>query len=309
VSQIEIGRRPDFLIVGAPKAGTTSLNDYLAAHPQIFMAPKELHFFGAEWDRWTAAQYAEFFKEAREDQIAGETSVRYFASPSAAESIHAQVPHAKIVVMLRHPVEAIVSMHRDLVFLGHETLDLRQALEADEQRRAHTTAGWSNPLIYRDQVSYVTHLSRYFRLFGAANVHVVLFDDVRHDPRQAFNRVLTFLGLSPVAGFEPQTLNRAKEVRSVFVRSLILNGPRLTRHIARHVVPARLRLAMWRRAMLLNSRPASRPVTDAELLKELAAEQKPMVAELSALLGTDLSSWAEPPSYGNVRQRASGEGT
>ena len=287
-------RGPDFYIVGAPKSGTTSLNDFLAVQPGVFMGPKELHFHGDEWNRWSEAQYLAFFAPASEDQLVGEASVRYFASRSAAKSIHEFNADARIIVMLRRPAETIVSMHQDLVFLGLEPLqDLRDALADEDQRRLATPAGWSNPLLYLDQVRYADHLRRYFDLFGRDRVQVVLLDDVRADAAGTFGAVLRFLSLPPSA-VQPVHRNAAKVVRSRTVRDFVVNRPRWAGRAARALLPDRWRIAMWRRVMLLNSR-SKRSTVDEELMRSLASSLSGEVEALSELLERDLSSWRDAP--------------
>jgi hypothetical protein len=199
-------------------------------------------------------------------------------------------------VMLRHPVETIVSMHRDLVFLGTEPIaDLGAALEAEPARRQSTPPGLSSSLLYREQVSYSTHLRRYLDLFGEDRVHVVMFDDLRADTAAAFRDVLLFLGVSADDAPLASASNAAKEVRSASLRRLILNRPRWVSRAAR-IFPDTWRLGVWRRLMLWNSRPATVGRAAPELLEALADEMRDSVQDLSELLRRDLSAWMRAPT-------------
>jgi hypothetical protein len=292
--------RPSFFLVGAPKAGTTSLYDYLASHPRIFLPPKELHFFGDEWSRWTEREYLSFFPARGRYERVGEASVRYFASASAARGIRDFEPSAQIIVLLRHPVEAVVSMHRDQVFLGQEPcLDLREALAKEAERRRATPAGQSNPLLYREQVNYAGHLRRWVDLFGWDRIYVGLFDDIRKDMQTEFRRVLRFLGLDEVSAPTPRRANPAKEVRSPRFRRLILHHPAWVTAVARRAIPAPVRVRMWRRLMLLNSRPTPSSHADHQLLVTLTEELVDQVNELRSLLGRELPGWTSPPTNGH----------
>src|SRR5258706_10449866 len=110
----EIINNPDFFIVGAPKCGTTAMNDYLGQHPDIYMAPKELHYFGADLkikDKISESAYLQYFKNAGNKKILGEASVWYLFSGTAAKEIKNFSPDAKILIMLRNPVEVVYSLH------------------------------------------------------------------------------------------------------------------------------------------------------------------------------------------------------
>ena len=102
--------KPNFLIVGAPKCGTTALWRYLNAHPDIFMSPrKDMHFFGSDLDftkrsRFTQKEYEQFFEHATQKAI-GEASVWYLYSQKAAQEIAAYRPDMKIIIMVRDPIQ------------------------------------------------------------------------------------------------------------------------------------------------------------------------------------------------------------
>src|SRR5438034_3527344 len=113
---------PGFFIVGAPKCGTTAMNDYLAGHPDIFMAKKEIHYFGSDLEikqkKLSGEEYLDFFKEGEHKYIVGESSVWYLYSKNAAAEIKAFSPGAKIIIMLRNPVDMLPSLHSQHIFDG-----------------------------------------------------------------------------------------------------------------------------------------------------------------------------------------------
>ena len=122
-------RWPDFYIVGAPKAGTTSLYEYLAGHPGIFLPQrKELRYFGADLahrrrHQLSEAEFLDHYAGAAPERLWGNAYVWYLYSPSAAAEIHAVRPDARIVVMLRDPVRALYALHSEFVFDGNEDID------------------------------------------------------------------------------------------------------------------------------------------------------------------------------------------
>src|SRR5665647_751711 len=112
-------KRPDFFIVGAPKCGTTAMNNYLAQHPDVFMAQKEIHYFGSDLKmrvKVSESEYLNYFQNAEEKKLIGEASVWYLFSEKAAAEIKAFSPQAKIIIMLRDPIDVLHSLHSQHLF-------------------------------------------------------------------------------------------------------------------------------------------------------------------------------------------------
>src|SRR5271170_7433051 len=136
-------KRPDCFLVGAPKCGTTAMADYLAAHPDVFMAKKEMHVFGrdlhfgAHFYRRDLAAYEQEFSQRATQRVAGEASVWYLLSTQAASELKAFNPDARIVIMLREPVEVLYSLYYQFLCDGNEHLPtFEEALVAEDDRAA-----------------------------------------------------------------------------------------------------------------------------------------------------------------------------
>ena len=204
------GRRlPDFFIVGQPKSGTTALFHMLRRHPQIFMPEnKEPWFFAAELHERTPPrpagtpatleEYAALFAEAAPGQRAGEATILYLWSHTAADAIAEVVPGARIVAILREPASLLRSLHLQFLETYIETEpDLRTALALEPARREgrnlprHTY--WPAALPYSEHVRYVEQLRRYERHFGREHMLVLIYDDYRRDNAAAARSVLRFL--------------------------------------------------------------------------------------------------------------------
>ena len=123
-----MARRPDFFILGAPKCGTTALSEYLRRHERVFVSqPKEPHYFCSDFDYYYAPghrseqHYLRLFAEAGEQHLAvGEASVWYLYSATAAREIMAFDPAARMIVMVRDPVELVPSLHSQLLYMLDE---------------------------------------------------------------------------------------------------------------------------------------------------------------------------------------------
>src|SRR5262245_29668254 len=128
-------RKPDFFIVGAPKCGTTAIFEYLAPHPEVFLAPKEPHFFGSDIRsirQVNEAEYLKLFGSAENELRLGDASVFYFYSNVAPQEIREFSPDARIIISLRNPVDMVYSLHSQLVFsLEDEIEDFETALRAE----------------------------------------------------------------------------------------------------------------------------------------------------------------------------------
>ena len=202
--------RPNFFIVGAPKCGTTSLHEYLQRHPEIFMPFfKEPHFFGSDLEgsrfrqfRAKPERYLKLFRDARGEKRIGESSPWYLTSERAAAEIQAYDPAAKIIIMLRNPIDMMYSMWSQFRYSGNEQIETFEealAAEADRQagRRIRRVAHCVTGLRYREMTRFARQVPRYFERFGRENVKIIIFDDFRSDTPAVFRDVLAFLEVDP----------------------------------------------------------------------------------------------------------------
>jgi hypothetical protein len=297
----EVGRVPEFFIVGAPRSGTTYMFESLGRHPDVFVPPnKEPNHFCTDLDSGSFLdsvsfmrdrnEYRRLFADAGAGQLAGEASTWYLYSRDAARNIAEVRPDAKIVIMLRDPVEMMYSLHGRRRFGGTEELPFPDALEAEEDRRR----GRRLPrrprnvkgLLYRDVARYAEQVERYVEQFGWQQVHVIIFDDFRADPLAAFLALLEFLGLAPVPLGPTSIVNASTRRRSELVQRAILT-PWVIR-LGRHLVPPALRPRVGPLMDRLNAAPEPRAPLDPDLRKTLVDELRPDVRRLGALLGRDL---------------------
>lgn len=239
--------RPNFFIVGAPKCGTTAMNDFLAQHPDIFIPEtKEVHFFGRDLHFSKGAlrdpeAYAALFEGATQP-LRGEASVWYLFSKTAAEEIHTYNPDAKIIIMLRHPADMLYSQHSQFLFNGNEDIeDFAAALAAESDRKAGRrvpkSAHLPEGLLYSETVRYAEQVARYFARFGRERVHVILYDDFRTDLPGTYRQTLQFLGVrddfTPAFG----VVNPNKRARSKLLREFVQAPPESVKRLSRLLFP------------------------------------------------------------------------
>lgn len=299
--------RPDFFFVGAPKCGTSLMDNLLKRHPDLFLPLKEQHYFGSDLDFNTPERslraYLAAFEPARPGTRAGENSTWYLYSRVAAAEIKAFCPDARIVIMLREPVSLMRSLHAHMFYTGNEDIeDFEAALAAEEDRRlGRRVPRYSFPrggLLYRDVARYHDQVARYLDLFGRDQVHVILADDLRKDVPGVLRETLRFLGVRETwPGMEEamkttrRSRNEGKRARSrSVVRFLKRPGNNaILRDLVEEPFPGYRRLL--RALRRLNIRFEQRPPLDRALDARLRAELAPDVNALEALIGRDLSAW------------------
>ena len=284
------------------------MDHYLAVHPEIFMARKEMHHFGADlrfspqFYRRDQTAYLAEFDAANGHACAGEASVWYLFSGQAAAEIKAFNPDARVIIMLRNPVEMIHSLYYQFKFDGNEHLStFAEAIAAQNDRRAGRRLGrqhyFAQGLVYHDIVRFTRQVERYFHAFGRDRVHVIIYDDFAADPDAVYQRTLEFLEVTsmPIKN-GARVINGNKHVKNPVLRA-VLNDPSLRRTLLaiRPWLPQPIFTALGKveaRLRKLNTAPAARQPLAPELRLRLDQEFAPEVERLSALLGRDLTGWS-----------------
>lgn len=296
-------RKPNFFIVGAPKCGTTAMYQYLRQHPEIYMARKELNYFGGAerttYPKGRLEDYLRTFGGATDEKWVGEASVFYLFSRVAAANIKEFCPYARVIVMLRNPVDMLPSLHSQLLYNGDEDIDdfeialsLQSARKNGQHipRHCHTYYG----LQYYEVAAYTSQLERYYTAFGRDNVHVIIYDEFASDTPKSYRNVLDFLGVDNAyipSSFE--VVNPNKSIRVPWLRTALYvyrDSPSIRRPVQLLMPPVvRHPLRDLVRHAYTNHTPRSQ--ISPELRRHLQQHFLPEVERLSALLGRDLTGW------------------
>jgi hypothetical protein len=305
---------PNFFIVGAPKSGTTSLSRYLGQHPDVLMAdPKEPFHFGRDlqskptWHIRDIERYLSLFETANSKRRIGEATVWYMYSKQAAHEICQFCPDAKIIMMLRNPVDTIYSLHSHYLSNGNEDIrDFATAVSLDLYRsrgdRLPKAAHFPQGLIYREVVNYPHQIRRYLRYFSSQNILVIIFEDFAKHPEVTYQTCLSFLDVDP--GFTPDfsVHNSGKVVRSILLTRFLNHPPRLAR-----IVPSSIYAAADWRLRRWNTRAGKRSPMSPALRCQLSAEFLPMIEDTENLINRDLEVWKVAPEIrGRSRPNARG---
>lgn len=279
---------PNLFIVGAAKAGTTSLYRYLGRHPDIFMSPvKEPHFFSQiEPDPKLASffpvvkdgnAYLALFARGRDKPVRGEASTSYLSHPDVALSIKAVSPDARIVIMLRDPISRAYSNYWNNVREGFETRTFEQAIAEEREGDA---GRWGVSSLYIDCGVYADRTARYLDVFGE-HVLVLFFEEFVEETREHLTRTLAFIGVEPstLDGIDLDTHNAFALPKNAVGARILRSST--ARSAARRLLPRSARA--YGRSMLV--RPAEKPQMDAETRRDLHLIYRPDVEELTRLIG------------------------
>ena len=188
---------PTFLVIGAMKAGTTSLYHYLAAHPDVYMATvKELDFFveAANWDRGTD-WYRKQFDDARGATAIGEASTaytKYPVVPGVPERIAGVIPDCRLIYVLRDPIDRIRSHYQHRVAIGTERAPLEEAVIEDP--------------VYLASSRYAAQIERYLERFPREQLLLITSEHLRSDRAETMRRVFRFVGVDE--GIVPTTMDQ-----------------------------------------------------------------------------------------------------
>jgi len=302
------GRKPDFIIVGAAKSGTTSVHEYLNEHPGVFMSsPKETDFFahqasdgrerftwgGVQWDPAaridTAEKYTALFAMARQGQICGEASPSYLFNARVPGLVRDWNPSTRIVMLLRDPAERAWSDFLHNLRDGTEPLPPERFMDAFHDGARRVEAGWIEHADYEIKGRYGSQLEQWLRFFPREQVGVFFYDDLRSDPRAFMAALLAFIGAD--ASFVPdvtQRYNITGVPKRRWLHRFIVHANPLKR-LLRALVPKHLRRRLRLRVMQMNL-DAPPPLPD-DVRRQLAAHYLAETAKLEVLTGRDLSAW------------------
>lgn len=293
---------PNFLIIGAAKSGTTALYHYLRQHPEVYMCPqKETNFFayGEQKIRFagprdandsdfiitTLESYKDQFKAASNETAVGEASPWYLYSTNAAANIERRLPNAKLIAVLRNPVDRAFSSYLHVYKDGRESLSFEEGLLAEEDRIAR---GWEPVWHYRHAGLYAEQVARFLDLFSRHQVRFYLYDDFLESPGSILRDIYQFLEVDVDFVADTSVRPNASGVpRNQLLGRLLLQPNRL-KGMVKPLIPTWLRYELSQR---LNQRLLEKPPLSEETSRWLMSSFKNDILALEDLIGRDLSRW------------------
>jgi hypothetical protein len=297
---------PQFLIIGAARSGTTALYQYLAEHPGLFLTePKEPHYFAlagttpaftGPGDRQTINRlavpdreaYLRLYQEARPDQVRGEASVSTLYYPDAVTRAREMVPDARLVCVLRDPVDRAFSAYGFMRTRGWEPCDTFEGALADEERRI--AEGWHHIWHYTAMSRYGEQVRHVLKVFPREQLLLLRHEDLTADPAGTVGRVYDHLGVDRVPVTVAPDPHRSGEPRSRFLGRVISTHHPLKKLLS-PVVPTSLRRRLRRQIVARN---VVRTRYRDETRRELVTAFGPDLDLLERLTGLDVAAWRDP---------------
>ncbi|MGL4596490.1 MAG: sulfotransferase family protein [Bacteroidia bacterium] len=284
------------MIVGAQKAGTTSLKHYLGEHPQVHThQQKEFSFFSdqQEFEQGFAVAERKYFIQNTSNQVRIAKNAQLYALPQGLKRLHQHNPDCKIVLILRNPVERAYSsylMERNYGSLAcsfEEIVALRHTpTPIEEDWRFEIVLGMSH---------YAKHLEQIWTLFPKSQTRVLLFEDLYKQPEIACSNLFEWMQIDP--NFCPQTdrrYNETKQVKSNTYSRIIkkvLNNQNPLKKFARTILPTQTEHKVGELLHNVNKSKHKHPELNKQTRNDLIAYFRPYNDQLSQLLNRDLSAW------------------
>ena len=299
--------RPNFFIIGAPKCGTTALHRFLGRHSQVFVAtPKEPHYFAPDLpgyrDVKSREAYEQLFAPAAANQWRlGEASVFYLYSRESAPRIRRYAPQARIIALVRNPLDLLPSFHSQLLYSRDEDEpELSRAWQLMAQRRAgqriprHCRAP---ELLRYDRFARLgEQLERWYDAFTPEQIHVLFFEDLVANTSTELARLLSFLKLPDEGPRELDHVNSRRAHRWSWLADFTQRTPQplVNAALALKNVAGIKRLGVLDALRRWNeTRPLQAPL-ESWLQAAIADCYADDVARLGRLTGRDLSHWLDP---------------
>lgn len=293
---------PNFLVIGAGKAGTSSIYYYLKQHPQVYMSPlKEPKFFALEGETLNyqgpdreivnrvsvnnLKDYQNLFQGASTEIAIGEASPMYLYSPKAPSKIKTYLPQVKLIAILRDPVERAFSSFTHLLREGYETLSFERALAEEENR---IQKKWAPLWHYKQKGYYYEQLKRYYDIFDREQIQVYLYEDLQTNSTNLIQSIYDFVGVDHTFIPDLSKKNVSGNPKSRWVHDLFTKDNPI-KTLLKPLFPKQLRRNIADTAIEQNL--GAKPMLSSETHHQLQQLYREDILQLQDLIGRDLSAW------------------
>lgn len=266
---------PNFLVIGAPRCGTTWISENLRRHPDIFMPQiKEVHFFDRHYEEGLQ-RYESFFEGWKGQKAVGEATPDYmhgaYSSVDIPSLIKHHLPQAKLVASLRNPIDRAYSRYWN----SKAKFEKNSALSFEEKLADRPE--------FLEEGCYVDQLRRFYELFPREQILVLLYDDLEKDPSNFIRQIYVFLGVDPdvSSSFEHARINTASGKANLARSKLLYHLTRVLSRADLHNLATRL--------ARYNS--VQQPKMSDQTRRRLVEQYRAKNQELAQLIGRDLSHW------------------
>jgi len=291
---------PNFLCIGAPKSGTTSLYDILKQHKDVFLPSfKEPHFFDSNesWNKGVSWYLSSYYAKASH-QCVGDFTPTYLSNNLAPARIQEVLGNkVKFVVILRNPTDRAYSHYLHTQRDQHENLSFIEALEEEEQRlhnyRKENDHIGMIRFAYQEQGMYTKQLERYFKLFDRAQFYITTFDEFVSKQEKVIKEICLFLGLKEQKGMQyVRQSNKSSQARSVALKNMI-KKPSIIKKAAKLLIPSfAIRQKLRNYIHVLNNKSIDKkPISEIDRKYCYQRYFKQEIKSLEDLLSINLTHW------------------
>lgn len=263
---------PNFLIIGAPRAGTTWIAKNIGEHPDIYMPKdKEMHFFDRHYDKGIE-HYETFFPDTTTCTAVGEATPEYLYMPDMPARIKQHLPDVKLIASLRNPTDRVYSRfwHAKARFAENKDVSFEEKIAAKP--------------VFLEEGFYYDHLMRYLELYPRENLLVLLFEEIKTDPLGFLKKVYEFLEVD--TDFKPPVADQ--KVNSAAIKGSLAKS-RMLGYVYKGLMSMNIAApAKFIERINEGTIPEMNPETRKHLVNEVYREKNLQLAEL---IGQDLSAW------------------
>ncbi len=306
---------PNFLVIGAAKAGTTSLHSYLTQHPEIYMSsvkepgyfmfaddgltyegPKDIEVLqNLGFDVTDLDVYQSLFRDTLDARAVGESTPFYLYSAKACQRIKYLIPDVKLIAILRSPMERAYSNYMHQVNWGRESLrTFDQALQAEEDRIAHN---WHPVWHYKEQGFYFAQLKRYFDEFPRSQIRVYLYEDLNRNATALMQDIFQFLGVDDSfcsdVTVRHNSSDSAKKIADNVRHEALLQQFRRLKPMTARLMPDALQRLLGKGlgAIIRKNVSYTTPPFTAAVRSKLLSAYRDDILKLQELIQKDLADW------------------
>lgn len=264
---------PNFFIVGAPKSATTNMSYYLIQHPQVFMPANLEPYYFARLDVPENFQreiirdkkkYLNLFKKAKNHKAVGESSPVYLFCPHSATDIKNQIPHAKIIISLRNPIEVTQSIYFSRLFMRFEKRSFSEVIDSDERQISKGEFFINNLL---EPGFYSKHIKRFQEVFSLDKIKIIIFEEYIKNTIPTINSILAFLDINESVNFSEQPKAAYRVPKNNITKFLLENST--FRKAATKLVPTVTRQRIGESFFVKESKKPPMSSSDRERLKSI----------------------------------------
>lgn len=283
-----------FFIVGAAKSGTSSLNNYLNAHPEIHMCPKKdvACYFCRDYGLpLTFEEYQDMLFFEGDYQVVGDCCHAYLTDEKSAAWIKEKFPQAKIIMILRNPADKAFSQYHWLVSHGYEYIEsFEEALKVEESRCARGVwkdhsliQGYPPNYLYYQSSLYAEQIARYTRYFTDDKILYLTYDKLHQNPSKVMMDIASFLGVNQsIVIPKYKVFNKRRGVKSIRLQYFLVRK-------ASKILPRKVTELFMRLNTIGGESITFCPETRSFLLQRFKSD----IEKTSKMTGLDLNHWLE----------------